>query len=172
MPKLGRAFNHLDDLPLLFGLPGIHEAIKHLTEFKSKEGYSSVRTKWDGRIQVYWGRCSDGRFHLAPHHVWERKELCDSKDRLRYAFLNSRGGNREEMQWVISRFEALFEILERATPLDFCGFVYGDAITLDPPVEKDGILSFKGNLRSETVYHATVDSVVGSKLRESQFVIV
>lgn len=172
MPKLGRAFNHLDDLPILFGMQGLDEAIRHLMEFKTKEGYSSIRTKWDGRVQVYWGRCAEGKFHLAPHHVWERKEECTSKDRLRNAFLNSRGGTRDEIQWVSKRFEVLYDILEKETPLDFRGFVYGDAITLEQPTTKDGIISFKGNLRSETVYYTTTGSEIGAKLKNAEFIIV
>lgn len=171
MPKLGRAFNHLDDLPLLFGTNGVEDALKHLRDFKTKEGYTSIRTKWDGRVQVYWGRCNDGKFHLAPHHVWERKEECSSKELLQTAILNSRGGKRDEIQWLVKRFGELYDTMESITPDNFRGFVYGDAISLERPTVKDGIVSFKGNVRSETIYHSTVTTSIGKKLQNSNFVI-
>lgn len=171
MPKLGRAFNHLDDLPLLFGVEGIEDALLHLRQFKSKDGYTSIRTKWDGRIQLYWGRCGEGKFHMAPHHVWERKEDCSSKDLMREAMLNSRGGTREEIQWLIDRLESLYESIQAITPENFRGFVYGDVISLDSPAVQNGIASFKGNVRSETVYHTLVNSEIGKKIQKSKCVI-
>jgi hypothetical protein len=54
--KVGRAFNHLEDLVFLHGTEGALEAITHLRELASDSGSKSIRMKWDGNPQIYWGR--------------------------------------------------------------------------------------------------------------------
>jgi len=54
--KLGRAFNHLEDLVFFHGSRGTIEALDHIREIATIEGAQSVRMKWDGNPQIYWGR--------------------------------------------------------------------------------------------------------------------
>lgn len=48
--KLGRAFNHLEDLVFFHGSAGTMEALEHIKEIATAEGSQSVRMKWDGCI--------------------------------------------------------------------------------------------------------------------------
>lgn len=48
--KLGRAFNHLEDLVFFYGSAGTLEALSHIKEMVTEAGYKSIRMKWDGCI--------------------------------------------------------------------------------------------------------------------------
>ena len=41
--KLGRAFNHLEDLVFFYGTDGAVEAIQHLRDFGTEEGAQSIQ---------------------------------------------------------------------------------------------------------------------------------
>ena len=62
-PKLGRAFNHLEDLVFFYGSAGTIEALEHLKDMNTADGSNSVRMKWDGNPQIYWGR-ENGRYSV------------------------------------------------------------------------------------------------------------
>lgn len=46
--KLGRAFNHLEDLVFFYGSAGTLEALNHIKEIATEEGAKTIRMKWDG----------------------------------------------------------------------------------------------------------------------------
>ena len=68
--KLGRAFNHPEHFVFFYGAAGTLEALQHFEEVAAeKPGETTVRKKWDGNPQIYWGserarrRCaSDARY--------------------------------------------------------------------------------------------------------------
>jgi hypothetical protein len=60
LKKLGRAFNHLEDLVFFYGSRGTMESLSHLKEIMTAEGSNSLRMKWDGNPQIYWGRETKG----------------------------------------------------------------------------------------------------------------
>ena len=79
MKKIGRAFNHLEDLVLFHGSDGVNEAIHHINEIIQDS--SHVRMKWDGNLQIYWGREHlNGPLIMANHNAWLRNKKLDSKN--------------------------------------------------------------------------------------------
>jgi len=77
--KLGRAFNHLEDLVFFYGSKGTLESLQHLREIASEEGSKTVRMKWDGNPQIYWGRAAkNGPLVLAGHNGWSRGAVTDN----------------------------------------------------------------------------------------------
>ena len=70
----GRAFNHPEHLVFFYGVDGTLEALQHFEELlKEKPGKTSLRKKWDGAPQIYWGReKKNGPLILAGHNGWAR----------------------------------------------------------------------------------------------------
>ena len=67
-PKVGRAFQHVEDLVLIEGSSGANSAIGRL--FDLARNPQTVRWKWDGKPQVYWGREPNGKFIMVGHNGW------------------------------------------------------------------------------------------------------
>lgn len=88
--KLGRTFNHLEDLVFFHGSKGALEALAHLKEINKNS--SSVRMKWDGAPQIYWGRDDNGVFVLAGHNGWSRGAKGTSPEEV-YDFIANQSGN-------------------------------------------------------------------------------
>ena len=73
-PKVGRAFQHIEDLVLISGSSGATTAINKLAEI-IKNPQQNLRMKWDGKPQVYWGREPDGQFIMVGHNGWLKKTI-------------------------------------------------------------------------------------------------
>ena len=79
MKKLGRAFNHLEDLVFFHGSAGTLEALEHLKEITTQAGSKTIRMKWDGNPQIYWGReVKNGPLILTGHNGWSRGAKTDN----------------------------------------------------------------------------------------------
>ena len=163
--KLGRVFNHLEDLVLFHGSAGAYEALDHLTEFNSKDGASTIRMKWDGSPQVYWGRESiNGPLIFAGHPGWSRNVKTSSAVELEQFIIHNSGTNvtdRSARENFAKRFSNLYDLFDAATPKDFVGFVYADLLFLETPVVTDGIYSFTPN---QTTYHIACNSELGQRV--------
>ena len=143
--QLGRAFNHLEDLVFFHGTQGAIEALSHLKDFASQEGSQSIRMKWDGNPQIYWGReRKGGPLILAGHNQWSRGVLGDSPEAIEDFIANKSGtpGTPEQVQQrkqFAKNFASLYPMFDAATPKDFEGFVYADGLFLSQPELKDGV---------------------------------
>lgn len=177
--KLGRAFNHLEDLAFFYGSKGTSEAIQHLKEFSSDAGSRSIRMKWDGNPQVYWGReVAGGPLVVAGHNGWARGAKSTSPEQV-YDFIVNHSGNPKTLEEQESRkafaqeFANVYPLLDAATPKDFVGFVYGDALFLNrPQLDEDGNYSFSPNPNSNTTYHVKPTSKLGQRIKESSAMVV
>ena len=58
--KVGREYNHLEDLVFIDGSAGAIKAIETLRKLGSDSG--DVAIKWDGYPTMYWGREPNGEF--------------------------------------------------------------------------------------------------------------
>lgn len=181
--KLGRAFNHLEDLVFFHGSGGALEALQHIEDVGSDS--SSVRMKWDGAPQVYWGRTQDGTFILANHNGWLRggkgtSDLTDfTSSRGIYNFILNKSGNPKTHEEEAARkdfaanFSHLYEIFKAATPEKFRGFVYADALFLNPPdVDAAGVYNLNPNPKSKTIYHIAQDTELGQRIANAQVMVV
>ena len=177
--KLGRAFNHLEDLVFFHGSKGTMEALEHLKEIATAEGSKSVRMKWDGNPQIYWGRAKKGGpLILAGHNGWSRGAASDNPKDV-YDFIVNKSGSpktpeqAKERQAFGKQFASLYPLFDAATPRNFVGFVYADGLFLQQPqVDQQGVFTFCPNPNSQTCYHVKADSPLGQQISQAQVMVV
>ena len=176
--KLGRAFNHLEDLVFFHGTTGVLEALQHLRELASESGSQSIRMKWDGNPQIYWGReQAGGPLVLAGHNGWARGEATSSPEEVADFIANKSGSPKTDdekaaRQKFAQQFADLYPLFDRATPKDFEGFVYADGLFLSQPELKDGVYTFCPNPKSQTCYHVKADSDLGKRIKQAKVMVV
>jgi len=165
--KVGREFNHLEDL--VFTEPnGGKRAVQVLKNLA--QNAKDVSIKWDGNPTVYWGRDEDGTFRLVGKNNWGREEGKSSSAEELKDFINSRGKGEEWRAKFAGDMAALWPIFEKATPVDFRGYVYGD-ILFHPgkPYEgSDGRMSFTPN---QTTYSVKGNSEVGRRIAKAKIAV-
>jgi hypothetical protein len=177
--KLGRAFNHLEDLVFFHGSKGTMEALEHLKEIATSEGSKTVRMKWDGNPQIYWGReRAGGPLILAGHNGWSRGAASDNPKDV-YDFIVNKSGSpktpeqAKEREVFGKQFASLYPLFDTATPKDFVGFVYADGLFLQrPKVDQQGVYTFCPNPNSQTCYHVKADSPLGQQISKAQVMVV
>jgi hypothetical protein len=177
--KLGRAFNHLEDLVFFHGSRGTIEALDHLKEIATAAGSKSIRMKWDGNPQIYWGReRKGGPLILAGHNGWSRGAATDSPEAVKDFIANKSGKPKtpeevKQRQAFAQQFANLYPLFDRATPKNFVGFVYADGLYLQrPKVDNQGVYTFAPNPNSQTAYHVKADSPLGQQISQSQVMVV
>ena len=176
--QLGRAFNHLEDLVFFYGSDGTIEALEHLKDVATDSGSQSIRMKWDGNPQIYWGReRKGGPLILAGHNAWSKGVAATSQEEVA-DFISNKSGNPKTPEEKAARsqfaqkFASMYDYFDRATPKDFEGFVYADGLFLDPPQEKDGVYTFCPNPKSQTCYHVRANSELGKRIDRATIMVV
>lgn len=177
--QLGRAFNHLEDLVFFYGSQGTLEALQHLKDFATEPGAKSIRMKWDGNPQIYWGReQKNGPLILAGHNGWARGANYSNPSDIEH-FIAAQSGNpktpeeKTEREQFAKQFANLHPLLDAATPKDFVGFVYGDALFLQrPELDSTGVYNFCPNPRTQTCYHVKANSKLGNRISNANIMIV
>ena len=176
--QLGRAFNHLEDLVFFYGSAGTLEALEHLEDMASESGSNSVRMKWDGNPQIYWGRAEkNGPLILAGHNAWAKGVAATSPEEVA-DFIINKSGNPKTPEEVAARkefgnkFASLYNDFDRATPKDFVGFVYADGLFLDKPQQQNGVYTFCPNPKSQTCYHVRAESELGQRIERADIMVV
>lgn len=176
--QLGRAFNHLEDLVFFYGSDGTIEALEHLKDVATDSGSQSIRMKWDGNPQIYWGRESKGGpLILAGHNAWSKGVAATSQEEVA-DFISNKSGNPKTPEEKAARsefaqkFASMYDYFDRATPRDFEGFVYADGLFLDPPAEKEGVYTFCPNPKSQTCYHVKANSDLGKRINRATIMVV
>ena len=177
--KLGRAFNHLEDLVFFHGSKGTMEALEHLKEIATAEGSKTIRMKWDGNPQIYWGRAEKGGpLILAGHNGWSRGAASDNPKDV-YDFIVNKSGSpktpeqAQQRQAFGKQFAGLYSLFDAATPKTFVGFVYADGLFLQrPKVDANGVFTFCPNPNSQTCYHVKADSPLGQQIARAQVMVV
>jgi hypothetical protein len=177
--KLGRAFNHLEDLVFFHGSNGTLEALAHVREIATEEGSQTVRMKWDGNPQIYWGRATrGGPLVLAGHNGWSRGAMTTSPEEIEDFIANKSGTpktpeDKRARDQFAKQFASLYPLFDKATPRDFVGFVYADGLFLQQPqVDQQGVYTFCPNPKSKTCYHVRADSELGQRIASAQVMVV
>lgn len=179
--KVGRAFNHLEDLTFLHGTAGVLKALQHV-ELATTQSSQNTRFKWDGAPQIYWGWTKDGEFILCGHNGWSRggtgtSDVSDfTSPRAVYNFiLNKSGdtggdpGKQAERQQFAAEFSHLYDIFKEATKQPRKGkeiYFYADGLFIKPPVAVEGVYQLNPNFKSATEYHIAQDSTLGQRIAE------
>ena len=177
--QLGRAFNHPEHFVFFHGADGTLEALRHFEELNAEEpGKTTLRKKWDGNPQIYWGReHKGGPLILSGHNGWSRGAKGTTPEEIADFIANKSGkpGTPEqnaERQRFAQQFGNLHPIFDAATPADFVGFVYADGLFLTPPqVDQNGVYTFCPNPNSQTCYHVRADSELGQRISQAQVMV-
>lgn len=167
-----KGIEHLEDLVFRKGSTGIKQALdtlKHL-EHHTPE---SATVKWDGSPGIVFGRLPDGQFVLTDISGFNATgynglftelnsilEQLDSRDR--NARVKGKLANRLDNLSPI--YSKLWPVLEQATPKGFRGFVHGDLLYSNTPLEESGALVFKPNTIE---YKIPVNSDLGKSIQNS-----
>ena len=176
--QLGRAFNHLEDLVFFYGSAGTIEALEHLQDMASESGANSIRMKWDGNPQIYWGRAEKGGpLVLAGHNAWAKGAAATSPEEVADFIINKSGSPKtpeeiEARKEFGTKFASLYQDFDRATPDDFVGYVYADGLFLDKPEQQNGVYTFCPNPKSQTCYHVKADSELGQRIERADIMVV
>ena len=165
--KVGREFNHLEDL-VFTEANGAVKAIQILKDLASPD--TSITIKWDGNPTVYWGREEDGTFRMVGKNNWGREEGKSSSPEELKQFILSRGKGEEWRAKFAGDMAALWPVFEKATPAEFRGYVYGDILFHPGKPYKggDGRISFTPN---QTTYSVTGNSEVGRQLAKAKIAV-
>jgi hypothetical protein len=165
--KVGREFNHLEDL--VFTEPkGALRAVQVLKGLS--QDAKDVSIKWDGNPTVYWGRDEDGTFRMVGKNNWGREEGKSASPEDLKQFIMSRGKGEDWREKFASDMAALWPIFEKATPTDFRGYVYGDILFHPgkPYQGADGRMTFTPN---QTTYAVKGNSAIGRKVAAAKIAV-
>ena len=165
--KVGREFNHLEDL--VFTEP--NGALRAVEILKSmRKDAKDISIKWDGNPTVYWGRDDDGTFRLVGKNNWGREEGKSSSPEELEAFINSRGKGEDWRAKFASDMASLWPVFEAATPKDFRGYIYGDILFHPgkPAQGADGKITFTPN---QTTYDVNATSPIGIRLGKAEVAV-
>jgi len=168
--KVGREYQHLEDLVFVDGSEGANRAADILEKLGSDSG--DVAIKWDGNPTVYWGREPNGQFVLVGKNGWG-KNKSNSAENLAN-FIKNSGKGAEEEPWrekFGNDMAGLFKTMEASTPPDFRGYVYGDLLYYEgkPFQSADGALEFTPN---KVTYTVDTNSQLGKRMSNSKVGVV
>jgi hypothetical protein len=168
--KVGREYQHLEDLVFVNGSKGALEAADILEKLGSDSG--DVAIKWDGNPTIYWGREPDGTFVLVGKNGWGKQKSTDADDLSRFIKNSGKGVEGDPWREAFGNDMAqVFEIMKAATPPEFRGYVYGDLLYHPgkPFKTVDGAVQFTPNLVTYTVSN---ESQLGGRIAKSKVGVV
>lgn len=147
--RVGREYNHVEDLVFIDGAAGANKAADILEKLGSDSG--DVAIKWDGNPTIYWGREDDGQFVLVGKNGWGKNKSTSADDLAN--FIKNSGKGEEWREKFGNDMADIFNIMEAATPQNFRGFVYGDLLyhTGKPFSDNGDSVEFTPNLVTYTV---------------------
>jgi hypothetical protein len=165
--KVGREYQHLEDLVFVDGSAGALEAADILDKLGTDS--SDVAIKWDGNPTIYWGREPNGQFVLVGKNGWGRNKSTSADDLSN--FIKNSGKGEEWREKFGNDMAGVFNVMEAATPSDFRGYVYGDLLYHPgkPFATTEGKIQFTPNLVTYTV---DTKSQLGDRISKSQVGVV
>lgn len=173
--KVGREYQHLEDLLIIDGSQGGLEAIELLEQIGAKP--QVVDFKWDGGASVFWGRDNKGNFVFAPKNQWN-KGLALDKEGLASEIENTgrmRKGEDPEAfkagrKQLADKYRKIFSIFEAATPKNFRGWLNGDIMFESKQLQdENGNYVFTPN---KVTYTVSEDGLFGKMPTAEVFVVV
>jgi hypothetical protein len=162
-PRVGREYQHLEDLTFIEGSQGALSAVEFLEKLAHDSSHISL--KWDGGIVIYWGRDDAGDFVLTGKNGWG-KSKSKSADQLTEYILTTGRGEPWRQQFAAD-MRKIFNILEQATPHWFRGYAKGDVLWHPGncfQVDNDEII-FTPN---QVTYCVDINSNIGRQIAHSQ----
>jgi hypothetical protein len=171
--KIGREFNHLEDLVFAEGSAGAARAIEYLTHMATEATGKDYSLKWDGNPTVYWGREPDGTFVFVGKNNWDKADqggFATSPEELKN-FIMSRGKGEDWRAAFAENLADCWHIFEAGTPEKFRGYFYGDLLfSPQKPFEAtQGNLVFTPN---KVTYMVPTDQELGLMLFRAKAAVV
>lgn len=183
-PKVGRKYQHIEDLVLSHGYLGGKHAVERLRHLQEEGG--TIELKWDGMPVVFWGRDSKGNFMMIPKNAWKYLErgktetasgastVMRSPQDIKTFILNTGEGDRTKFA---EQFASLWPYLEKVSPKK--GFLEGGFLfypgnkptggSAMPIInKKTQTYDFKPNL---TMFHVPIDSELGNKIKNAKVMV-
>jgi len=128
--KIGREFNHLEDLVFTEGSAGADRALSYLKHMATEATGKDYSLKWDGNPTVYWGREPNGQFVFVGKNNWDKADqggFATSPEELEQ-FIMSRGKGEDWRAQFAADMAACWHIFEAGTPENFRGYFFGDML--------------------------------------------
>lgn len=165
--KVGREYQHLEDLVFVDGSAGALEAADILEKLGTDSG--DVAIKWDGNPTIYWGREPNGEFVLVGKNGWGKQKSTDPEDLAN--FIKNSGKGEEWRSQFGDDMAGVFSIMQSATPQDFRGYVFGDLLYHPGKLftASDDKIQFTPNLVTYTV---DTKSQLGERIANSKVGVV
>lgn len=186
-PKVGRKYQHIEDLVLSNGSVGGLHAVERLKHMADQGG--SIELKWDGMPVVYWGRDEKGNFSMIPKNAWAYLKsgktqtssgaptVMNSPEDVKAFVLGTGGGDPKARQAFANQFASLWPYFEKISPKQ--GYLEGgllfypgtkpDGTTAMPVLNKEtNTYDFTPNI---TTFHIPVDSDLGKQIAKSKVMV-
>ena len=173
--KVGREYQHLEDLLITDGAKGGIEAVNELKHIAQQP--DTMNMKWDGGAAVYWGRNAKGEFVFAPKNQWDKGQMLDRtglETEVQHTGRPRPGQSPEEFaeirKGMAQRYMQLWDIFEKATPKDFRGYLNGDLMfTEQQQPGENGYYEFTPN---KVTYRVAPNGLYGKMKTAKAFVAV
>ena len=186
-PKVGRKYQHIEDLVLSDGSHGGLHAVERLKHMGEEGG--SIELKWDGMPVVYWGRDEQGNFSMIPKNAWAYLKsgktetssgaptVMRSPEDVKAFVLGTGGGDPDARQKFANQFASLWPYFEKISPKQ--GYLEG-GLLFYPGTKPDGtsampVLNPETNTYdftpNITTFHIPVDSDLGKKIKKSKVMV-
>jgi len=186
-PKVGRKYQHIEDLVLSNGSHGGLHAVERLRDMATTGG--TIELKWDGMPVVYWGRDEDGTFMMIPKNAWQYLKsgktqtssgaptVMKSPKDVQAFVMGTGSGDPKERQKFANQFASLWPYFEKISPEK--GFLEG-GLLFYPGTKPDGqsampvinkqtkTYDFQPNI---TQFHVPVDSDLGKKIAKAKVMV-
>jgi hypothetical protein len=117
-PKVGREFQHLEDLVYIEGPTGLDRALERISHIGDNAQHMEV--KWDGSPAIVFGRDATGVFHFGDKYS---KELMSSPEAVYTQYVGRQENPDEKRKAFAQGMSDLHGYYERATPKNFRGFI-------------------------------------------------
>lgn len=165
--KVGREYNHLEDLVFIEGSAGALEAADILDKLGSNS--DDVAIKWDGNPTAYYGRDENGEFVFVGKNAWGKMKATSPEEVV--DFIMNTGKGEEWRKDFAQDMGRIFTIMEGATPEDFRGYVFGDLLYHPgkPYTVEGDVVKFTPN---QVEYTVKLDSELGKRIANSKVGIV
>jgi hypothetical protein len=186
-PKVGRKYQHIEDLIVSDGSHGGLHAIERLRHMGEEGG--SIELKWDGMPVVYWGRDEQGNFGMFPKNAWQylksgktetssgASTVMRSPDDVKAFVMGTGSGDPKARQQFANQFAGLWPYFEKISPKQ--GYLEG-GLLFYPGNKPDGtsampVLNPETNTYdftpNITTFHIPVDSDLGKKIKQSKVMV-
>lgn len=170
-PKVGRAWQHAEDLIIVDGAQGALRALDELEAMA--DDVSDVSIKWDGSPAIYFGRDDEGNFVLTDKSGFTAKGYngkTQSPKQLAAMLLNRAAEVDQSRKQFALQMAGLFRQIEKIVSPDFRGFVLADVLFFEQPdINPQGEYEFTPNT---VTYHIPQHSDLGQRIKHCRAGIV